>query len=186
MPPCFKARFGIKCLIKVPWHVIKHLAKAAFPTVFSAKQPLCKRGEAEGGGCRQYSWSHGEGGLASNSAELIVWEHTPILYSAGITSCLPWPLKHLSVVCIDNQQWQGITGNIGYFCLCVKRCLRPWPQWKDCTALWNEAAHTARAGYMAGPPYSPSHSGESMPCGGQTMKTYRVCHEVKPPAPSAM
>lgn len=44
MPPCFKARFGIKCLIKVPWHIIKHLAKAAFPTVFSAKQPLCKGG----------------------------------------------------------------------------------------------------------------------------------------------
>lgn len=46
MPPCFKARFGIKCLIKVPWHVIKHLAKAAFPTAFSAKT-LCARGERQ-------------------------------------------------------------------------------------------------------------------------------------------
>lgn len=47
MPPCFKARFGIKCLIKVPWHIIKHLAKAAFPMVFSAKQILCKKAGGE-------------------------------------------------------------------------------------------------------------------------------------------
>lgn len=50
MPPCFKARFGIKCLIKVPWHIIKHLAKAAFPVVFSAKQPLCREGARGGEG----------------------------------------------------------------------------------------------------------------------------------------
>ena len=56
MPPCFKARFGIKCLIKVPWHVIKHLAKAAFPMVFSAKQPLCEGGGGQRKeGCRQYT-----------------------------------------------------------------------------------------------------------------------------------
>ena len=103
MPPCFKARFGIKCLIKVSWHVIKHLAKAAFPMVFSAKQPLCKGGGAEGGGCRQHAWSHvGDGGLALNRAELIVWEHTPTVCSAGTTSCLPRPLQHLSVVCVDG------------------------------------------------------------------------------------
>lgn len=76
MPPCFKARFGIKCLIKVPWHVIKHLAKAAFPMVFSAKQPLCKTGSgvAKGGGGRMqavYLITCG-GVLALNRAELIV------------------------------------------------------------------------------------------------------------------
>lgn len=77
MPPCFKARFGIKCLIKVPWHIIKHLAKAAFPMVFSAKQPPCKRGAGVG---RVLDHTPG-GGLACNQAELIVWEHLRIVCS---------------------------------------------------------------------------------------------------------
>lgn len=56
MPPCFKARFGIKWLIKVPWHGMKHLAKAAFPHGVCCKPAsVQERGEAEGGGCEEYA-----------------------------------------------------------------------------------------------------------------------------------
>lgn len=71
------------------------------------------------------------GGLSLNHAYIlyhilyntIVQEHTPTLYSAGTNAVLPRPLEQLSVVCIDNLQ--GITGNIGYLCLCVKSCSKP-------------------------------------------------------------
>lgn len=64
MPPCFKARFGIKCLIKVPWHVIKHLAKAAFPHGVFCKTAFVQEG---GGRARRVqaipwiTWRRGAG-----------------------------------------------------------------------------------------------------------------------------
>lgn len=104
MPPCFKARFGIKCLIKVPWHVIKHLAKAAFPMVFSAKQPLCKGWGAEGGGGREqavYFVTLGGGAGFKSCRTYCRGTHPPMVFHWH--HILPASTSQASLCCLYRQ-----------------------------------------------------------------------------------